>query len=99
MVGIDGCSSDVSNSDFAFEVADRFFVQRRIEMRLNHLFHGARRVAQISVLRQVNCAHAAAADAAHNLVAGIQNAARIKLLDGGLMAAGGSLLDVCLTGS
>ena len=76
----------------AFEVADRFFVLRRIEMRLDHLLHRARCVAEIAILGEINRAHAAAADASHNLVAGVQDGAPIELLDGRLMTAGGSLV-------
>src|SRR6185295_7645939 len=77
----------------ALEVADRFFVLRRIEMRLDHFLYGAWRVAEVSILGQINRAHAAAADASHNFVARIENAAGIELLYSGLMAAGVALLN------
>ena len=56
---------------FPLEVSNRLFVQGRIEMRFDHLLHRARGVAQVSILGQVDGAHAAAANAAHNLVAGV----------------------------
>ena len=76
----------------AFEVADRFFVLRRIEMRLDHLFYGSRRVTEIAIFREINCAHAAAADAANDLVTAIQYRAWFELLYGWLMPAGGAFV-------
>ena len=67
----------------AFEVADRLFVLRGIEVRLDHLLDGARRVAEIAILREIDRAHAAATDAAHDLVATIQNGVGVELLYGG----------------
>jgi hypothetical protein len=65
---------------FAFEVVDGLVVLRNVYVRFNHLFDGARRVAQVSILRQIDCAHAAAADATHNLVAVDEHCARVQLL-------------------
>src|SRR6185312_3399004 len=72
----------------AFEVADRFLVLAGIEMRLHHLFHSARRVTEVAVLREIDSAHAAATDAAHDLVTSVQYCVGWKLLGSRLMSAG-----------
>ena len=46
---------------------------RVVDVRLDHFFHGARRVAEIFVLGEVDRAHPATADPAHDFVAMIQN--------------------------
>jgi hypothetical protein len=57
-------------------------------MRLNHLFDCAWRVAEISILREVNRAHAAAADSPHDFVATIQHSVLGELLYCGPVTAG-----------
>src|SRR5687767_15125455 len=40
---------------FPFKISDGLLVLVRIEMRLHHLFDGARSITKVSILRQVNC--------------------------------------------
>src|SRR2546421_10769900 len=56
-------------------------------MRLDHLLDGARRVAEVPVLRVVDRAHAAAADALDDLVATVENRARLQLTRSAARAA------------
>ena len=64
---------------------------RRIEVRLDHLFDCARCIAEIAILREINSAHAAAADPAHDLIATIQNCIRSELLYGRTMTTSRAL--------
>src|SRR6185369_2959241 len=75
----------------AFEIANRFFMLPRIEMRLHHLLDCARRVAEIAILREINRAHAAATDAPNDLVATVQYRVRGELFYCWTMAAGRAL--------
>jgi hypothetical protein len=67
-------------------------MQHRVEMGLDHFLHSAWSVAQVSILGEVDRAHTAAANPAHNLIARIQNAARIELLGCRLVTAGCAFL-------
>src|SRR5687768_16038737 len=57
-------------------------------MRLDHLLHGPWCVAEVAVLRQVDRAHAAAADSPHDLVTAGQDCVGREWLDCRLMSAG-----------
>ena len=60
-----------------------------------HLFYGARRVAEVAILREIDGAHTAAADAADDLVAMVENRVCFELFDRGAFAAGAAWSRVC----
>ena len=64
----------------AFEIGNRLFVLRLVDVRFDHLLDRARRVAKVAILRQINGAHAAAANPFDNLVAMVQDLARDECL-------------------
>ena len=78
----------------AFEITDCFFMQRWVEVGLDHFFDSAWRIAKISILGEVNRSHATSAYAAHKFIAVVQYTAWIQLFDCGLVSAGGSLLSM-----
>ncbi len=83
----------------AFEITDCFLMLRRIEVRLDHLFDCARCITEIAILREIDSAHATAADPAHDLIATIQNCIRSELLDGRSMTTGRPFSpDACASG-
>ena len=57
---------------FALEVGDRFFMLGIVDVRLDHFLDGAGRFAKVAILCQINGAHAAAADPAHDFITAVQ---------------------------
>ena len=57
----------------ALKVGDGFLVLRVVDVRLDHFFHGARRVAEIFILGKIDRAHAPTANPPDDFVTMIQN--------------------------
>ena len=60
----------------SFEIGDRFFVLRFVDVRLDHFLDGAGCFAQVAILGQIHRAHAPTTDAANDLVAAVQDFSR-----------------------
>ena len=52
----------------SLEIGDGFFMLRVVEVLLDHFLDGAGRIPKVSILSEINCAHATASDTAHDLI-------------------------------